>query len=144
MLALSLSNSFVTGDFYLITDFRTRHIIPNTAVPNVGGVEPIILQAASINKLYKEALSTIFASDTIYYELVDSTTSGGDRGRIYYRQDASYNSTGYDWRVVLFRRWETFVGSGIYTSLTDPLGGGAFLDFYTFNNSPVALGCSNN
>lgn len=143
LFALVGGSSLVQGDFYLITDFQTIHVIPNTIDVNTGAVEPIILYATDVNKLGQNANSTIFPQDEISYELVDTTTSGATKGRIYYRKDTlKNNSTHYDWRVALFRRWETAPASGQFTILTD--NGNAFNDYFTFNNSASAVGCSNN
>ncbi len=100
------ASELVKGQKYTLTDFATKHIIPNTEDENVGVEEPIILIANSENSFYNEVVSTLYPQDLIRYEFVDSTTAGGDKGRIYYRKDVIINvSTGYDWRNVKFRRW---------------------------------------
>jgi len=130
LIALIGANGLGVGCFYRITDFQTVHIIPNTAILHVGTIEPIIVQANTTNSIHAEAISTIFDGEEILYEVVDSTTSGGTKGRIYYRRDTiKNNATGYDWRSVIFRRWDD--GSGNFTSLTD--NGNASQDYYTFN-----------
>lgn len=140
LLAKALASDLIIGGVYLITDFRTRYIIPNTAVVDTGAIEPLIVTASNVNTINAFAISSQFPQDEILYELEDSTTSGGDRGRIFYRKDNLINvSAGYNWRVVKFRRWETAPASGIYTVITD--NGGAFLDFFTFNNSASAANC---
>ena len=132
LLALILSNTLEPGCFYLITDFQTTHIIPNTATLHVGTIEPIIVQALTTNSIHQEASSTIFPADELFYEVVDSTTSGGTKGRIYYRYDTiKDNTTWYDWRSVIFRRWESAPASGVFNVLTD--NGGGFNDYYTYN-----------
>ena len=133
-------STLITGANYLITDFRTRYIIPNTAVTVDGTIEPIIITAASVNSIAPFAISSVNPQDEILYEVVDSTTAGGDRGRIYYRKDTTINvASGYNWREIKFRRWETAPASGIFTVTTN--NGNAFQDFYTFNDSAVALDC---
>lgn len=141
LMTLVAGSALIQGGYYLITDFATRHIIPNTTDINQGPTEPLIVQANSTNTISENAISQNFGSDIIWYELVDSTTAGGDKGRIYYRKDTiKKNETYYDWRVVLFRRWDD--GSGNFTVLTD--NGNAFNDYYTFNNSSSATGCESN
>lgn len=140
LVALQTGNQLITGQNYLITDFRTRHIIPNTAVVNTGPIEPLIVTASNTNEISYRAFSTSFKQNILHYEIVDSTTAGGDRGRIYYRYDTQSGvASWYNWRVVLFRRWEDAPGSGIFTVLTN--NGNAFADFYTFNNSASAVDC---
>ena len=143
LTALIGAATLVQGDFYLLNDFQTRYIIPNTAVPDLGVLEPLILQASAVDKVYENAISTLFPQDEITYEVVDSTTAGGDKGRISFRKDTvNQNSTYYDWRNVKFRRWETAPASGQFTVVSD--NGGAFNDYYTFNNSATAAGCKYN
>lgn len=107
------------GKEYNITDFATTHIIPNTGgVVNVGSVEPLIVMATSVNKLDTVAKSVAYPKDIIHYEFVDSTTAGGDKGRIYFRKDPVKNiSTQYDWRNVKFRRWANHFIYGVTTNL---------------------------
>lgn len=83
LLALIVGNGLEAGCFYCITDFQTVHIIPNTAIVHEGTIEPIIVQANTTNSIHTEAISTIFDSAEIFYEVVDSTTSGGNKGRIW-------------------------------------------------------------
>lgn len=138
-LTTLIANSALTpGRQYLITDFATKFIIPNTIQEVTGATEPIIVKAANSSELNSSAISTVFSEDELLYEVVDSTTSGGDKGRIYYRRDTEIQvSSWYDWRVVQFRRWDDGVGN--FTVLTD--NGNAFQDFYTFNNSASASNC---
>lgn len=88
-------------------------------------------------------MSTVYPQDILHYQVVNTTTSADDRGRIYYRLDGQINvSAGYDWRVIKFRRWETAPASGVFAVLTD--NGNSFSDFYTFNNSSTASECFGN
>lgn len=95
------------GKGYNITDFATKHVIPNSGgTVNTGAVEALLVKAISANKLDMLAESTTYPQDIIHYELVDSSTAGGDKGRIFYREDTKQNiSTAYDWRNVKFRRF---------------------------------------
>jgi hypothetical protein len=130
--ALVTGSSLVKGQKYCITDFRTRENIPKTADVHTGTIEPIIVTATSINTLSDLAISTVYPDDTLLYELIDTTSQGGDRGRIMFRKDNLLNiAIWYDWRNVIFRRWETSPSSGVFTVTTD--NGGAFKDYPTFN-----------
>jgi hypothetical protein len=84
----------------------------------VGIGEILIVTAASLSTLYKEAISVTHPTDTIYYsvDLVDDRDIGfGDgagvpcahfKGMIYYRKDTIQNvECHYDFRNVKFRRW---------------------------------------
>lgn len=133
LVALIGSSLLEEGCFYLITDYQTIDVIPNTAEPIVGPIDPLIVQAATTNSIHQEATSQIFPADEIFYEVFDSRTAppAGNKGRIYYRWDTiKDNLTWYDWRVICFRRWEDPL-TGNFTILTD--NGGAFVDRFTFN-----------
>ena len=120
------------GKKYNITDFATRHIIPNSGgTPNTGSTEALIVTAIAANKLDMLAESTTYPQDIIHYELVDSSTAGGDKGRIFYREDTKQNiSTGYDWRNVKFRRFRNaqtlnlVLGGGGLNNLGSKITGG--------------------
>lgn len=142
LVALIGANGLLAGCNYRITDFRTRELIPNTTDIIVGSIEPLIVQATTTNSIDNtNVLSTVYPQDRIYYEVINSTTSADDRGRIYYREETILDViAGYNWRVIKFRRWESIVEPGKFIVLTN--NGGAFQDFYTFNNSPTAGNCN--
>src|SRR3990170_1682707 len=120
--ALADASSLAPGQLYRITDFRTRHLIPNTTDYNIGPTEPITVTAISVDELAVDAYSEAYPQDVIYYELADSSGSGGDRGRIYFRYDTSDDinvAVWEDWRTVKYRRWETFPGNNVFARLTD-------------------------
>lgn len=141
-LTLINTSTLVPGQNYVITDFATRHYIPNAqtdpstpaGVLNTGGIEPLIVQAATVNTIHAEAISTLNPTDELLYEVVDSTTAGGNKGRIFYRKDTKTNNTAhYDWRVVLFRRW--IRGSiEYYTTWPGVIVEYIIQDYYTFSN----------
>ncbi len=113
--ALITGSLLSIGQTYRISDYRTRHTIPNTTDVNVGPTEPLIVTAASTSKLSSLAYSESYPQDIIHYEFVDSSTAGGDRGRILYRKDTKWNIAMHeDWRHTKYRRWETRRGSGKY------------------------------
>lgn len=132
--ALATAGSLIPGTWYKITDFATVHTIPNTAVTNTGATEPLILLAETASTFHIRAISETYKQDIIYYELVDSSTAGGTKGRIYYREDTLLNiKTWYDFRNVKFRKWENTLASTKYVKTTDPGGGVAYSDLYTFD-----------
>ncbi len=131
---LKSTNAMVKG-YYRITDYQTTGTIPNTADSILGTTEPLIVFALDASNLYHQAWSEQFPQDIIHYELNDTSTQGAVSGRIYFRKDTLKNlEAPYDWRVWKFRRWETALGSGIFTEFTDPGGGEASQDFYTFGD----------
>lgn len=143
-------STLVTGETITITDFQIITYIQNSGaigseVIHYGSIEPMVARAISPNQLAPEIVSTVNPTDIIYYEPIftdrqyDAVNSGGitSTGVITYREDLQGVARQYDWRNVVFRRWETSAGSGIFDSITDT--GFAFQDF-----SPYAGGTTNN
>jgi hypothetical protein len=111
------------GKKYLITDYVPVWNIFDGGTMNIeeyqaGIGEMLIVTAATSTTIFKEAISTTYPSDTIYYslDLIDDRDIGfGDgagnpiaifKGMIYYRKDTIQNvETHYDFRNVKFRRW---------------------------------------
>jgi len=143
-------STLVTGETITITDFQIITYIQNSGaigseVIHYGSIEPMVARAISPNQLAPEIVSTVNPSDIINYEPIftdrqyDAVNSGGitSTGVITYREDIQGVARQYDWRNIVFRRWETSAGSGVFDSITDT--GFAFQDF-----SPYAGGTTNN
>jgi hypothetical protein len=144
LVALAGSSNLVPGAFYEITDYRTVHYIqysgPVTGSGGIGGeevftgpIEPLIVQAVSFSEISSTASSTLYPNDVIYYLLsvpdyeYDYVAATG-KGCIIYREDTVRRiARDYDWRNVVFRRWETSPGSGDYYSPL-PVIGAAYQD----------------
>lgn len=107
LLNLFNTSALEVGKQYILTDFATKHVIPNSGgTVNTGSTESLVVLATAVNKLDFRVKSITYPKDVIYYELIDSSTAGGDKGRIFYRKDTNINiSTYYDWRNVKFRRF---------------------------------------
>ena len=121
--SLVASNGLVQGQQYLLSDYRTKHVIPNSSPVelNTGVLEPLILTATSTNKFHVEVKSTTFPTDIIHYRFDDDSCEDGTRdsvnkkwaggtirtGYISYRKSTNNNlSTYYDWRNYKVRRWK--------------------------------------
>lgn len=130
LLAKKTSNGLTPDHVYRITDFRTSHVIPNTADRNTGATEVLLVRAVSSSELSSLVSSENFPEDIIYYELVDSSHQGGDRGRIIKRIDPVKHISAFeDWRGVKYRRWNTRAdGLGTYTVFTN--NGNPSADYY--------------
>jgi hypothetical protein len=146
--ALAGSSNLVPGAFYEITDFRTSHYIqfsgPVTGSGGIGGeevnlgpIEPLVVQAVSYSELSVNASSSTYPNDKILYLLsvpdgdYDYAAASG-RGCIIYRENTPRKvARDYDWRSVVFRRWETSPSSGDYYSCT-PVVGSAYQDVSPF------------
>lgn len=119
LLTAASNETLVPGRHYCITDFATKHLIPETNVINTGAVEPLICQAISTRELNGKVYSATYPFDTILYDLNDGEAEDvdgtGRTGKIIYRKDPINNlETWYDFRAVKFRRWQ-IDGTGMAT-----------------------------
>jgi hypothetical protein len=140
--ALADSSSLVPGSKYLITDFQTLHIIPNTVDRNdantVIPVDPLLLTAISINEFDARVQSLLYPKDEIYYD-IDNTRWGvlvdtSSKGFITRRIDTELLiDVGQDFRHCVFRRWNADMSA--YGS-----GDGVTYDNYVLHNTTVGVG----
>jgi hypothetical protein len=130
-LNLYNTSSLQPGGVYLINDFRTTHYVQFTDAVgdgsglgesiNYGSIEPIIVLATSTNSYDTNVKSLNYPDDEIkwLHEVTDreydhfNNPSGTGRGHIIFRKSKSGNSRNYDFRNVIFYRWND--GSGNYT-----------------------------
>ena len=75
------SNSLVPESTYIITDYQTKHLIPNSDPQeiNSGTLEPLTLIAATTNTFYVEAKSSLHPTDIIHYRFDDDSCEDGTR-----------------------------------------------------------------
>ena len=128
---LMSTSTLVQGSYYLINDFRTIYDQPDYTAPLTpsgspttltAATEPLIVQAATTSTLNSRAISTIYPKDVIEYDpyfTATEITGNAAKGRITYRIDTQNNKTNYDSRGVLFKRYETTAGSGIFSIYWD-------------------------
>lgn len=136
LTTLVSSSGLIPEQTYRITDFRTRHKIPGIQFGepaewngdiSLGDLfdtttEPLIVTAETSSALHAVATSDLFPQDIIHYELVDSTTQGGDRGRITYREDTLQKiKVVNDFRNVRYKRYSCEVDGSTYFT-TSPTG----------------------
>jgi hypothetical protein len=139
LMTMIAGSTLISGKNYMITDFATVHYIVDSAGTqysiNAGTTEPLTVVATSPNTIDKEAKSSTYPQDTIYYDPLPTqwlddngfSNSGvivpGFKGVIYFRYDTLLdNYMGYDFRNVLFRRWNTACTA--WTSAISTLAGG--------------------
>ena len=126
----------IKGKPYIITDYQTIYDqpdyesdgTPKTTVSTLSGpTEPLLVTATSENTISPLAFSNLNPSDIIYYDYAfDQTEIMGQpaKGRITRRIDTEINiSAPYDFREVVFIRYESAPGSGIFNQYKD--NGGA-------------------
>lgn len=127
------SSSLKPGQYYQITDFATAHYIQYTdsngdgtggdEEVHIGDVEPLIVKALYENVLDTRAFSPNNPLDDITYvpdmddRAYDYCQAQG-KGCIIWRfnKQAEYGRD-YDFTAVVFRRWESSPGSGVYSSM---------------------------
>jgi hypothetical protein len=139
-------NTLVPGQKYLINDYQTVHLIPNTNDINTGPIEPLLVTASSTKTLEPIAYSTLFPQDIIYYNIESdqNIVSGSTKGYIYRRIDTiKNNDIGFDYRNVKFRRWQINVttsdltGSGnAYSQYSVVLKTGTNQIYLKLDNTP--------
>jgi hypothetical protein len=141
---LITENNLVEGTYYKIIDFQTIYDQPDfdsdgnikaTIETKTGNISPLILLAISNSSFSSRAYQTEWPQDKITYDPYwDGTEINNEpaKGRIIERIDSLNNRTDYDHRVILFKRYESIDGSGIFDSYKDT--GFNSQDFYTFNN----------
>lgn len=138
LAAMVAANTLVQGKKYLLTDYATKHVIPNSSpvVINTGTTEPIILTAANDHEFHTEVISTLFPSDIIRYRFDDDSCEDGTRdavnkkwtggtarpGYINYRKSTTNNLEVHnDWRNYKVRRWKldcaAWVSAASYTKM---------------------------
>jgi hypothetical protein len=144
MVAMQGAGTFVPGQWYKITDFATMYEQPDytgttlanivavtTPIVKTSAIEPIHIQAITATKLNPFAFQNEYAKDIIKYELAYTTpiTATPTKGRITFRQDEYGNTTFYDHRTVLFKRYKDL--DNIFSSVYDLTYGSS--EFLTFN-----------
>jgi hypothetical protein len=146
LLNLISTNTLIAGRQYLITDFQTVTYIQfsgggiGSEEIHTGAIEPMLVQAVSSSELATEIWSTVYPTDKITWKPIFNDRDydavlGQSTGVITSRYDTLLKLyRDYDWRNVIFRRWETVSGSGDYNNYTDT--GFAFQDFPPFNLIP--------
>ena len=146
--SLIAASALEVNSSYLITDYQTIYDQPDfTALgaPKAvvatlsGSIEPLIVIAVSSSTLYAQAKSTIYPQDIILYNVQPGVTpvmGQATKGLITFRTDSSNNTSWYDSRAVLFKRYESLPGSGVFSVIND--NGGASQSILTFTG-----GCYN-
>ena len=125
------TNKLIAGKKYVITDYQTVYDQPDFDSSGnaksivstlIGVVEPLIVTAVSVNKISSRVYSTLYPNDIIEYDINFTNTevmNAPAKGRITLRIDDNKNTTNYDSRKVLFKRYETSLGSGVFTVVND-------------------------
>jgi hypothetical protein len=129
-------SDLIPGTYYRITDFQTCYDQPNynydgssitTGNYKQGDVSPIIVFAISSDSLASDAYQPEYPNDSIKYDVTFSqteVTEGEAFGRIIYRKDAQGNAFDYDFREVLFKRYDAYFSEEVYSGTISITAGG--------------------
>lgn len=124
------------GSYYLINDFQTCYDQPdfnqngNEIIGNnykTGTTEPIVVLATGVNSLSPKAYSLEYPLDDISYDIsftVTERTGNLAKGRITERIDERGNRTDYDFRSVLFKRYDFYYSENYYSGTLSIDGSG--------------------
>lgn len=114
------------GTYYKITDFKTCYDQPNydyngseilTGTYKAGETSSIIVFAIGTDTLASDAYQPQYPNDNIKYDISfnqTEVTGGTAFGRITYRKDNQGNAFDYDFREVLFKRYDAYVSDAVY------------------------------
>ncbi len=131
-------NTLTPCSYYRITDFRTCYDQPdynynNSAITEgnwkQASVSPIIVFALSSNSLASDAYQPEYPNDNIKYDVSFSqteVTGGTAYGRITYRKDERGNAFDYDFRDVLFKRYDAYFSESVYEGTVSIGASGSF------------------
>jgi hypothetical protein len=105
------NSSLVPGQYYLITDFQTIHLIPNTTDIHTGGIEPLLVLATDVDTIDSQVYSTVYPNDVIQLNFTNNLAEDGTtprKGLITYRKDTIANNEviGLDFREWRYRRYK--------------------------------------
>lgn len=148
-LQLAIAGALLlAGQQYIITDFTTIYDQPDfdaggapkaVVVTKTSAVEPLIVTANSTTTISGTVTSASFPKDQLEYDVNFTTTeySGSPaKGRITERIDTDGNRADYDFRTVLYLRYETAPASGDFIVIND--NGNATQENVTFNGFAFA------
>jgi len=126
LYSLLTGATLTPGKHYLITDFKTCYDQPDydqngetieTGNYKQGNVAPILVLATDVDKISEHAHQPEYSGDTIQYDpffILTEVTEGEAFGRITYRIDDKGNAFDYDFREVLFKRYDVYSAEEIY------------------------------
>jgi hypothetical protein len=134
---LQSNSSLSIGSFYKITDFKTCYDQPDydhtgveiqTGNYKMGATSSIIVFAIGSDVLASDAYQPEWPDDNIKYDISfnqTEVTGGTAFGRITYRKDNQGNAFDYDFREVLFKRYDAYFSEEVYEGLVSiaPVGG---------------------
>jgi hypothetical protein len=138
-LTASLDSGLLTaGTFYKITDFKTCYDQPDydrtgTAIEvgnyRTGSISPIIVFALDSGSLASDAYQPQYPKDNIKYDVTfnqTEVTSNPAFGRITYRKDENGNALDYDFREVLFKRYDAYFSETVRSGTISVQQSGSF------------------
>lgn len=126
--------TLVAGQQYLMTDYQTVYLQPNTNILKTDAtIEPLILTAISGGTFSTSVKSTIYPNDEIEYDITNTSVGQSTRnGWITWRKDDRNNTCYYDSRSVMCNVLQTAGTYSIYF-------GNSGEDFSAFSNLQIGV-----
>jgi len=132
------AGTLTAGTYYKITDFKTCYDQPDYDVYGnsiqvgnyrTGSISPIIVFALDSGSLVSDAYQPKYPNDNIKYDITfnqTEVTSNPAFGRIIYRKDNQGNEMDYDFREVLFKRYDAYYSEQVYDGTISVEESGSF------------------
>jgi hypothetical protein len=124
------NNGLLTpGRFYLMSDYQTCYDQPNYDSQNnpiltgnykTGTTEPLLLMATSTTGFSPTVYSELYPTDIISYDInwgTTEVTNSPAKGIITYRKDNQGNAFDYDFRGVVFKRYDAYFSERLYNGI---------------------------
>lgn len=108
----------------------------DTVVTKTASIEHLVLTATSDSTFAEYVSSLEYPQDKIQYDIswtVTELMGAPAKGRISYRQDEYMNTADYDFRKVLYLRYESSPASGVFSEWRD--NGNDAAEYLTFNGT---------
>ena len=144
------AHTLIEGADYLMTDFTTIYDQPDfwangtpkdTVVTKTASAESLVFHANSDSTFDNYVSSIDYPTDKIKFDFTFTVTEvmgAPAKGRISYREDEKGNIADYDWRNVVYLRYESSTGSGVFNSWKD--NGEASAEYPTFGLYQYSFG----
>jgi len=123
------NGALTPGRFYLMTDYQTCYDQPNydfsggsitTGNYKTGTTEPLLLMAMSTTGFSPTVYSELYPTDIITYDInwdTTEVTNSPAKGIITYRKDNQGNAFDYDFRGVVFKRYDAYFSERLYDGI---------------------------
>lgn len=126
-----IAHTLKSGVKYQLTDFTTIYDQPDfdstgtakvSVTTKTSAIEHLVFTATSDSTFASEVSSVEYPLDKLKFDfdfIVTEHMGAPAKGRITYREDSKGNITDYDFRNILFKRYERTTGGGVFSEWKD-------------------------